>query len=77
MRTTLDIDEDVLLAAKSVAAHERITLGDALSKLARTGLAAGRRPSRKSKSGVPLLPRPAGDGSVVSLALVNRLRDEE
>lgn len=77
MRTTVDIDEDVLLAAKNIAAHERITLGQALSRLARGGLSLGRGPARKTKNGVPLLRRPAGDESIVSLGLVNRLRDEE
>ncbi len=41
MRTTLDIDEDVLLAAKAHAARERRSLGAVISALARDSL---RRP---------------------------------
>jgi hypothetical protein len=40
MRTTLDIDEDVLEAAKEVARRERATLGETISRLARAGLNA-------------------------------------
>ena len=43
MRTTLDISDDVLRAARAVAKAERISLGQAVSKLARRGLAP--RPS--------------------------------
>jgi len=39
MRTTLDIDDDVLQAARAIAAAEGITTGEALSTLARKGLA--------------------------------------
>ena len=42
MRTTLDIDEDVLQAAKEHAARERKSLGTVISALARESL---RRPS--------------------------------
>ena len=42
MRTTLDIDDDVLLAAKEHAARERKSLGAVVSSLARESL---RRPS--------------------------------
>jgi hypothetical protein len=38
MRTTLDIDEDVLLAAKALARRRRQTAGAVISELARKGL---------------------------------------
>ena len=38
MRTTLNIDRDVFLAAKAKADDESISLGKALSDLARQGL---------------------------------------
>ena len=38
MRTTLAIDDDVLLAARCVAAEERVSLGAAISILARRGM---------------------------------------
>lgn len=41
MRTTLNLAEDALLAAKNIAQRERLTLGDAVSELIRRGTAAG------------------------------------
>src|SRR5437763_564079 len=38
MRTTLDIDSDVLQGAKELAEHRRTTAGKILSELARNGL---------------------------------------
>ena len=37
MRTTLNLHEDALLVAKQVAARERISLGEAISRLVRRG----------------------------------------
>lgn len=74
MRTTVSIDDDVLLAAKSQAAREQKTIGEVLSQLARKGLQR-EVPSRKKRNGIPLLPARA-DTKVVTLELVNRLRDE-
>jgi hypothetical protein len=73
MRTTLDIDEDILLAAKEVAAGKGISTGKALSDLARAALT--RPPEPDSRNGIPIFPPQAGAG-VVTLELVNRLRDE-
>jgi hypothetical protein len=39
MRTTVDLDDDVLAAAKALAAAERRSLGKVLSELVRRGLA--------------------------------------
>ncbi len=41
MRTTLQIDDDVLEAARSLAEAERTHVGTVLSRLARKGLAPG------------------------------------
>jgi hypothetical protein len=38
VRTTLQIDDDVLLAARVVARHERKSIGTVISELARKGL---------------------------------------
>ncbi len=46
MRTTLQIDEDVFQAARSLARAEHKTLGQVLSELARKGLAP-KAPERK------------------------------
>lgn len=39
MRTTLDIDEDVLAAARALSGETGISLGAAVTELARRGLA--------------------------------------
>lgn len=75
MRTTLDIDEDVLAAAKEIASARSTTAGKILSDLARQALA----PSEEQPivlNGVPLLP-PRWGSRPVTMEEVNRLRDEE
>lgn len=77
MRTTLDIEDDVLQAAKELAQREGRTAGGVLSELARRGLAApATKPkgSRGSRGGVPVLP---SRGEVVTLEKVRRLMDQE
>ena len=50
MRTTLDIDDDVLLAAREHAARERKSLGAVVSALARDSLRRPQQPaSRRGK----------------------------
>ncbi len=75
MRTTLDIDEDVLFAAKEVAAALGVTAGRALSDLARKGLAGPKR-SAKVRNGVPLLPHRPDGSPKPTMKLVNELRDD-
>jgi len=75
MRTTLDIDQDVLQIAKEMAALRKTTAGKVLSDLARQGL----RPpdvTPSTRNGVPLLP-PRPDERPVAMELVNKLRDQE
>ncbi|MBI4903938.1 MAG: hypothetical protein HY820_09905 [Acidobacteria bacterium] len=52
MRTTLDIENDVLAAAKALAAARGVSVGAALSELARRGLAA--RTPLSSQNGSPV-----------------------
>ena len=75
MRTTLDIADDVLQAAKELASAHGRTAGEVLSDLARKGLA---RPASqgRTRNGVPLLPRRQPDAPRPTLKLVNRLRDD-
>jgi hypothetical protein len=73
MRTTVDLEEDVLLAAKEIARQRGSTLGRVLSDLARQALT--RRAPVSTKHGLPVFPVQEGAG-VVTLDLVNRLRDE-
>jgi hypothetical protein len=73
MRTTLDIADDVLAAAKAIGKEQGKTTGVVLSELARTGL---RKPIRvASRNGVPVLAGREG-GTPVTLDIVNALRDE-
>ena len=77
MRTTLDIADDVLQAAKELAQREGRTAGQVLSELARRGLAA---PAARAagggqlRHGVPVL---ASRGEIVTFDHVQRLRDLE
>jgi len=74
MRTTLAIDDDVLVAAKGLAVREHRTLGEVISGLARQALRPS-APHAATRNGVPLLPvRP--DAVPVTPELVNQLRDE-
>ena len=74
MRTTLAIDDDVLAAAKEMAARERKSVGEVISALARQAM----RPNpagRATRNGVPLLPVRAGAPRVTS-ELVRQLQEE-
>ena len=73
MRTTISIDEDVLMAARAIATQQRRSIGEVISDLARRSL--DRPPSQGERNGISLLsPRP--DSPPITLDLVNRLRDE-
>ena len=66
VRTTLDIDDDVLQAAKDLAANRRTTAGKVLSDLARQALEP--RPSQLLR-----LPQ-ADEGPVGAADLLDRRR---
>lgn len=77
MRTTLNIDEDVLLAVKERARREKRPAGTVLSELARQALTGQHRPAdkrAKQRHGFQPLPR---RGPAVSNALIDRLREDE
>ncbi|MDO3647153.1 antitoxin [Nocardia mangyaensis] len=78
MRTTLAIDDDVLLAVKERARRENRTAGQVLSELARKALSCSASPSRRDGSaafhGFEPLPR---RGGTISNALIDQLREEE
>lgn len=74
MRTTLDVVDDVLEAAKELAARRGASAGRVLSDLARTALTPRTRNSRRRNS-VPILP-PRKRAGLVTAEVVNRLRDE-
>ena len=81
MRTTLDIKDDVLFAAKEVARRERRTIGDVVSTWARSALLPTPQPTGAvsaeqtlARFGIPPLPH---RGGVVTNEMINRNRDEE
>ncbi len=74
MRTTLAIDDDVLAAAKEIAATERKSIGEVISALARTAMRPN-PPRRNTRNGVPLLPMRQGAQRVTS-ELVRQLQEE-
>jgi hypothetical protein len=82
MRTTLNIDDDVLLAAKELATKEKTTTGKILSEYFRRALrgvngaetASGKKRMPKMKNGVPLLP---SRGEIVTLEKVRKIMEDE
>jgi len=85
MRTTLDIEDDVLFAAKEIARREKKSLGQVISELARrafgTSQPSGQQPhsaprasERLAAYGVQPLP---ARGGLVTNEMIERLRDEE
>ena len=73
MRSTLDIDEDILLVAKELAARQGVSMGKVLSDLARQTLT--RQAETSTRNGLPLFPRQLGAG-IVTLTLVSQLLKE-
>lgn len=74
MRTTLEIDDDVLVAAKERARAEGRTAGAVLSELARKGLSGSPTPP---EGGEFLGFRPLGRrGAIVTNELIDRIREE-
>lgn len=85
MRTTLDIADDVLFAAKEIAHRERKSIGQVMSDLARKSFAMGsvtpevpqsvpQVSERLAQYGIKPLP---ARGVVISNELIDRLRDTE
>jgi hypothetical protein len=77
VRTTLTIDDDVLLAAKERAAREKRTVGEVLSELARaalTGTVPAPRDPEANRHGFRPLPH---RGPAVTNSLIDELRDED
>ncbi len=72
MRTTLQIDDDVLAAARELAAGEHRSLGAVISELARRGLTPARV---EAGEGLPVIRVPAGTPAITP-AMVRRALDE-
>jgi hypothetical protein len=77
MRTTLRVDDDVLLAVQERARRENRTAGEVLSELAREALTGQHRRlgnAATERHGFRPLPH---RGPAVSNALIDRLREDE
>lgn len=87
MRITLDIADDVLLAAKEIAKREKQSLGQTISELARRAFVRSGVPEpaqapqhasqvseRLASYGIHPLPK---RGGIVTNDLIDRLRDTE
>lgn len=78
MRTTLSIDDDILLAVKERARRERRTAGEVLSELARDALVQGASRSAggggRTFHGFGALPH---RGSPVTNTLIDQLREAD
>ena len=74
MRTTLDIDDDILAAAKARAKARRRTVGAVISDLAREALTSPAQPSaRAAFLGFSPMPK---RGGIVTNELIDALREE-
>ena len=78
MRTTLDIAEDVLQAAKERARREKKTAGEVISELARRALTAAPEvpQAREPKARYGFRPFPKR-GGIVNNELIDRLREDD
>lgn len=77
MRTTLDIEEDVLQAAKELAQREGSTAGQVISLLARRGLSVPKNDSQTSplvRQGIPLV---RSRGELVTCGRIRKIMDQE
>jgi hypothetical protein len=73
MRTTLELDDDVVAAARELASAERRSLGSVVSELARRGLT----PARVEADGdLPVVRVPAGTPAITP-EMVRRALDED
>jgi len=73
VRTTLQLDDDVVAAARELAAGERRSLGSVISELARRGLT----PARVEVAGdLPVIRVPAGTPPITA-EMVRRALDED
>jgi hypothetical protein len=69
--THVTIDDDVVRAAEKLAQEQDRSLGEVISELARSALS---QTEIVYRNGIPQLP--ARPGVIVTLELVNELRDE-
>lgn len=71
----MELDDDVLEIAKSVAAHRKESVGRVISEMIRKSLEHGGRESEETRNGIRIIQR-GPNATVVTLDMVNKLRDE-
>jgi hypothetical protein len=78
MRTTLDIADDVLQAARERARREKKTIGEVVSDLARSALTASPKAltTRKPRAVYGFRPFPKR-GGIVTNELIDKLREDD
>jgi hypothetical protein len=64
MRTTLNLDNDVLETAKAIAAMKRVSLGKVISDTMRDALGSAPELPRRRRNGILLFPVRSGVGLV-------------
>jgi hypothetical protein len=75
MRTTLDIDEDVLNAANELAARRKTTAGKIISDLARQALTRRSDADHLAvRDGFPVLP---STGKRITVEFIDKLLEED
>ncbi len=78
MRTTLDIDDDVLRAAKELALRERVSAGQVVSRLLRQALTGSRATEAADPVGVAgFRPFSSSTPQLVTNEQVNAIRDQD
>jgi hypothetical protein len=78
MRTTLDIDNDVLQAAKERARREKRTTGEVISELARRALTApSATPAQRTPKAVHGFRPFPKRGGIVTNELIDTLREDD
>ncbi|HEX4266331.1 MAG TPA: hypothetical protein VHY36_00475 [Steroidobacteraceae bacterium] len=77
MRTTLDIADDVLQAARERARYEKKTVGQVISELARRALTTPRDVAAREPKAVYGLRPFAPGGNVITNALLDKLREDD
>ena len=74
MRTTLELEDDLVQLARQLAQQRKMTMGEVVSQMMRKSLETAS--PVKTRNGVPLIVRRPG-APKPTLSLINQLRDQE
>ena len=80
MRTTLDIEDDVLAAAKEMASQQRLSAGQLISRLLRQAMSGTQRAGQADGGGARVVAgfQPfASQGVFITNSQIDALRDTE